>query len=136
MKGMDTIIRVWRAFYVQGWSMKRIALELHLSRNTVRKILGTDVSTNLQRKPRPKPGIGLPQLHPSLLLQRYQLIPRPLGKTAIRRIGDGLFHHGRIDGYALCAALVDGTGVPPSLDRLVQHPLHTLPTDALASPTQ
>jgi hypothetical protein len=48
---------------------------------------------NLQCQPRPEPGIGLPQLHPRLLRQRHQLIPRPLVKTAIRWIGDGLFHH-------------------------------------------
>ena len=42
MKGVDTIARVRRAFYVQGWSMKKIARELHVSRNTVRKILRSD----------------------------------------------------------------------------------------------
>ena len=36
---MDTIARVRRAFHVQGWSVKRISRELHVSRNTVRKIL-------------------------------------------------------------------------------------------------
>jgi hypothetical protein len=30
--------------------------------------------------------------------------------------------------------LVDGTGVPPSLDRLGQHPLHPFLSDALAPP--
>lgn len=42
MKRVDTIARVRRAFYVQGWSMKKIVRELHVSRNTVRKILRTD----------------------------------------------------------------------------------------------
>ncbi len=32
---MDTIARVRRAFYVQGWSVKKIVRELHVSRNTV-----------------------------------------------------------------------------------------------------
>lgn len=42
MKRVDTIARVRRAFYVQGWSVKKIVRELNLSRNTVRKILRTD----------------------------------------------------------------------------------------------
>ncbi|WP_197970167.1 helix-turn-helix domain-containing protein [Agrobacterium fabrum] len=36
---MDTIAHVRRAFHVQGWSVKKIARELNVSRNTVRKIL-------------------------------------------------------------------------------------------------
>jgi len=39
---VDTIARVRRAFHVQGWSMKKISRELHVSRNTVRKILRSD----------------------------------------------------------------------------------------------
>ncbi|WP_246659325.1 helix-turn-helix domain-containing protein, partial [Rhizobium sp. FY34] len=42
MKRVDTIARVRRAFHVHGWSMKKIVRELHVSRNTVRKILRTD----------------------------------------------------------------------------------------------
>ena len=33
MKRVDTIARVRRAFYVQGWSVKKIVRELHVSRN-------------------------------------------------------------------------------------------------------
>lgn len=32
MKRVDTIARVRRAFYVQGWSVKKIVRELHVSR--------------------------------------------------------------------------------------------------------
>jgi len=32
MKRVDTIARVRRAFHVLGWSVKRIARELHVSR--------------------------------------------------------------------------------------------------------
>jgi orotate phosphoribosyltransferase-like protein len=39
LKRVDTIARGRRAFHAQGWSMKKIARELHVSRNTVRKIL-------------------------------------------------------------------------------------------------
>ena len=42
LKRVDTIARVRRAFHVQGWSVKKIVRELHMSRNTVRKILRSD----------------------------------------------------------------------------------------------
>lgn len=59
MKGVDTIARVRRAFYVQGWSMKRIARELHVSRNTVRKILRSDETEfSYERTRQPLPRIG------------------------------------------------------------------------------
>lgn len=57
---MDTIARVRRAFHVQGWSVKKIVRELHVSRNTVRKILRsneTDFSYERERQPLPKTGI-------------------------------------------------------------------------------
>ena len=56
---MDTIARVRRAFHVQGWSVKKIVRELHVSRNTVRKILRsdeTDFSYERERQPLPKTG--------------------------------------------------------------------------------
>ncbi|MBT9373463.1 IS21 family transposase, partial [Rhizobium sp. CSW-27] len=60
MKRVDTIARVRRAFHVQGWSMKKIVRELHVSRNTVRKILRsdeTDFSYERERQPLPKTGV-------------------------------------------------------------------------------
>jgi hypothetical protein len=36
---VDTIVRVRRAFHVQGWSVKKIVRELHVSRNTVRNTM-------------------------------------------------------------------------------------------------
>ena len=42
MKRVDTIARVRRAFHIQGWSLKKIVRELHVSPNTVRKIVRTD----------------------------------------------------------------------------------------------
>jgi hypothetical protein len=56
---VDTIARVRRAFHVQGWSVKKIVWELHVSRNTVRKILRsdeTDFSYERERQPLPKTG--------------------------------------------------------------------------------
>lgn len=54
---MDTIARVRRAFHAQGWSLKRITRELHVSRNTVRKILRsgeTDFTYERGHQPRPR----------------------------------------------------------------------------------
>ena len=56
---MDTIARVRRAFHIQNWSMKKIVRELHVSRNTVRKILRsgeTDFSYERERQPMPRIG--------------------------------------------------------------------------------
>ena len=56
---MDTIARVRRAFHIQGWSMKKIARELHLSRNTLRKFLRsgeTDFTDERERQPMPRIG--------------------------------------------------------------------------------
>jgi hypothetical protein len=59
MKTVDAIARVRRAFYVQGWSVKRICRELHLSRNTVRKVLRSDdTSFSYERERQPMPKIG------------------------------------------------------------------------------
>lgn len=56
---MDTIARVRRAFYVQRWSMKKIVRELHVSRNTVRKILRSDETDfSYERTHQPMPRIG------------------------------------------------------------------------------
>jgi transposase len=59
LKRVDTIARVRRAFHAQGWSMKKISRELHVSRNTVRKILRsgeTDFSYEREHQPLPKIG--------------------------------------------------------------------------------
>lgn len=59
MKSVDTIARVRRAFYVQGWSLKRISRELHVSRNTVRRILqSNETSFSYEREHQPQPKIG------------------------------------------------------------------------------
>ena len=59
LKRVDTIARVRRAFHVQGWSMKRIVRELHVSRNTVRKILRSDETDfRYERERQPMPRVG------------------------------------------------------------------------------
>ena len=98
--------------------------------------MGERVAADLQRKSWGKSGVGLPQIHPSLLRQHRQLIARPLVKPGVRRIGDVLFHHGRIDGDALGAAFINHPGFLAGLDRLGQHPFHTLFADPLAPTCQ
>jgi transposase len=59
LKSVDTIARVRRAFHVQGWPVKKISRELHVSRNTVRKILRSDeTSFSYEREHQPLPRIG------------------------------------------------------------------------------
>ena len=56
---MDTIARVRRAFHVQGWSVKRISRDLHVSRNTVRKIVRSDETDfSYEREHQPMPRVG------------------------------------------------------------------------------
>ena len=78
---MDTIARVRRAFHVQGWSVKRIVRELHVSRNTVRKILrsdDTDFSYERERQPMPRIGPWQAQLE--------QLLTSNEGKASRERL--------------------------------------------------
>src|SRR5690606_12034710 len=59
MKGVDTIARVRREFYVRGRSIKEICRELHVSRNTVRKILRSgETEFVYERSVQPQPKIG------------------------------------------------------------------------------
>jgi hypothetical protein len=44
MKGVDTIARIRREYFVLGKSIKEIVREQHVSRNTVRKILRSGAS--------------------------------------------------------------------------------------------
>jgi transposase len=59
MKGVDTIARIRREFFVRGKTIKEIVRELHLSRNTVRKVLrsgATEFAYTRLVQPMPKLG--------------------------------------------------------------------------------
>ena len=59
MKGVDTIARVRREHFVRGRSIKEISRELHVSRNTVRKILRSgETQFSYERDVQPLPKIG------------------------------------------------------------------------------
>jgi len=59
MKGVDTIARVRREYLVRGRSIRGIARELHISRNTVRKILRSgETEFVYERTVQPQPKLG------------------------------------------------------------------------------
>lgn len=59
MKGVDTIARVRREFLVRKRPIREIARELHISRNTVRKILRSEATAfAYERESQPLPRIG------------------------------------------------------------------------------
>jgi hypothetical protein len=59
MKGVDTIARIRREFFVRGKSIKEIVREQHVSRNTVRKILRSGASEfTYEREVQPLPKLG------------------------------------------------------------------------------
>jgi transposase len=59
MKGVDTIARIRREFFVRGRSIKEIVRELHVSRNTVRKILRSGATAfAYEREVQPLPKLG------------------------------------------------------------------------------
>ena len=56
---MDTIGRVRREYFVRGRSLKQISRDLHISRNTVRKIVRTGATAfEYDRRVQPRPKIG------------------------------------------------------------------------------
>lgn len=59
MKSVDTIARIRREFFVRGRSIKEIARELHVARNTVRKVLRSGETTfSYSRENQPLPKLG------------------------------------------------------------------------------
>ncbi len=59
MKSVDTIARIRREFFVRGRSIKEIARELHVARNTVRKVLRSgETIFSYSRGSQPLPKLG------------------------------------------------------------------------------
>src|SRR5271154_2548524 len=56
---VETIARIRREHFVQGKSIKEIARDLRLSRNTVRKVLRSEeTSFSYERQVQPRPKLG------------------------------------------------------------------------------
>jgi transposase len=59
MKSVDTIARVRREHFVRGKTIKEIVRDLHVSRNTVRKILRSGATSfEYERRVQPQPRLG------------------------------------------------------------------------------
>lgn len=59
MKGVDTVARIRREFFVRGLTIKEIVRELHVSRNTVRKMLrSNERAFDYERSVQPMPKLG------------------------------------------------------------------------------
>lgn len=59
MKGVDTIARIRRDFFIRGRSIKEIVRDLHVSRNTVRKVVRTGrTAFEYEREVQPMPKLG------------------------------------------------------------------------------
>ena len=96
MKSVDTIARIRREYFVRGKSIKQIVRELHVSRNTVRKVLrsdATEFSYERDVQPLPKLGRFTDQLDELLMLNEAKSPREQL--TLIR-----IFEELRAQGYA------------------------------------
>lgn len=91
------------------------------------ELLCMGVAANLQRQPRCKARVRLPQFHPGLFRHGDQLTARPLIKPEVCRMGDRLFPSRSCPPPH--AVLVDHLGLLPGPDGLGQQPLHTLFAD-------
>lgn len=59
MKGVDTIARIRREFFVRRRTIKEIVRDLHVSRNTVRKVLRSGATSfSYERAVQPLPKLG------------------------------------------------------------------------------
>ena len=59
MKGVDTIARIRREFFTRGRAIKDIARDLHVSRNTVRKVIRSGATAfTYEREVQPLPKLG------------------------------------------------------------------------------
>ena len=85
MKGVDTIARVRRECLVRGRSIREIARELHISRNTVRKILRSgETEFVYERTVQPHPKLGSWRAELDRLLECAPRIGQ-MGRFAIDR---------------------------------------------------
>jgi len=59
MKGVDTIARIRREFFIRKRPIKEIVRELHVSRNTVRKVVRSGATAlSYEREVQPLPKLG------------------------------------------------------------------------------
>ena len=96
MKGVDTTARIRREFFVRGKTIKEIVRELHVSRNTVRKVLRSGATEfTYQREVQPLPKLGRWKAELDRLLAANEAKPARERLTLIR-----VFEALRALGYA------------------------------------
>ena len=94
MKGVDTIARIRREFFVRGKSIKQIVRELHVSRNTVRKVLRSGETEFIyEREVQPLPRLGRFQADLDRLLAANEA-KRPRERLTLMRIFETLRSEG------------------------------------------
>ena len=90
MKSVDTIARIRREFFVRGKSIKQIVRELHVSRNTVRKVLRSgETEFSYEREVQPLPKLGRFQATLDQLLTENEANPA-LDRLALIRLFEAL----------------------------------------------
>ena len=99
MKSVDTIARIRREFFVRGKSIKQIVRELHVSRNTVRKVLRSgETEFSYEREVQPLPKLGRFQAELDQLLATNEAKPARDRLTLIR-VFEALQSQGYDGGY-------------------------------------
>ena len=99
MKSVDTMARIRREFFVRGKSIKQIVRELHVSRNTVRKVLKSgDTAFSYEREVQPLPKLGRFQAALDRLLTENEAKPARDRLTLIR-LFEALQRQGYEGGY-------------------------------------
>jgi transposase len=99
MKSVDTIARIRREFFVRGKSIKQIVRELHVSRNTVRKVLRSgETEFSYEREVQPLPKLGRFQAALDELLTGNEAKPARDRLTLIR-LFEALQSQGYDGGY-------------------------------------
>ena len=82
---MDTIARIRREFFVRGKTIKEIVRELHVSRNTVRKVLRSGATEfTYEREVQPLPKLGRWKAELDRLLAANEAKPARERLTLIR----------------------------------------------------
>ena len=96
---METIGRIRREHFVQGKSIKEIARDLRLSRNTVRKVLRSgETRKTYQREKQPQPKLGPWRMDlDRLLIENETKAARD--RLTLTRVFDQLQNLGYDDGY-------------------------------------
>ena len=101
---MDTIARIRREFFVRGRAIKEIVRELHVSRNTVRKVLRSGATEfTYQREVQPLPKLGRWKAELDRLLAANEAKPARERLTLIRVL-EALRALGYEGGTTRCAA--------------------------------